>query len=143
MREDDRIELIEGEMIELAPIVSRHPAKVNRLARLLSLQIGEHAIVLVQNPIALPPHNEPQPDIALLTPRAMTFQPSFRFLWRHIPFALTLEYLPVTSKKATLLSSGFILRHSTGNTFRWRHRAFSHGSYNLGLCFVGSHFTRR
>lgn len=45
LREDDRIKLIEGEMIELAPIGSRHPAKVNRLARLLSLQIGEHAII--------------------------------------------------------------------------------------------------
>ena len=67
--EDDRIELVEGEMIEMAPIGSRHLAKVNRLARLFSAAVGEHAIVSVQNPIALPPHNEPQPDIALLKPR--------------------------------------------------------------------------
>ena len=67
--EGDRIELVEGEMIEMAPIGSRHLAKVNRLARLLSVAVGEHAIVSVQNPIALPPHNEPQPDIALLKPR--------------------------------------------------------------------------
>ena len=67
--EDDRIELVEGEMIEMAPIGSRHLAKVNRLARLLSIAAGELAIVSVQNPIALPPHNEPQPDIALLKPR--------------------------------------------------------------------------
>ena len=68
--EDDRIELVEGEMIEMAPIGSRHLAKVNRLARLLSIAVGEHAIVSVQNPIALPPHNELQPDIAVLKPRA-------------------------------------------------------------------------
>ncbi len=74
LREDDRIELIEGEMIEMAPIGSRHLAKVNRLARLLSRQIGELAIVSVQNPIALPPHNEPQPDIALLKPRADDYE---------------------------------------------------------------------
>lgn len=70
LKEDDRIELIEGEMIEMAPIGSRHVAKVNWLAHLFSQCVGDHAIVSVQNPIALPPHNEPQPDIALLKPRA-------------------------------------------------------------------------
>ena len=72
--EDDRIELVEGEMIEMAPIGSRHLAKVNRLARLLSVAVGDLAIVSVQNPIALPPHNEPQPDIALLKPRADDYE---------------------------------------------------------------------
>ena len=70
LKEDDRIELIEGEMIEMAPIGSRHMAKVNWLARLLSLCVGDQAILSVQNPIALPPHNEPQPDFTLLKPRA-------------------------------------------------------------------------
>jgi Uma2 family endonuclease len=74
LKEDDRIELIEGEMIEMAPIGSRHVAKVNRLARLLSQCVGDQAIVSVQNPIALPPHNEPQPDIALLKPRADDYE---------------------------------------------------------------------
>ena len=70
LKVDDRIELIEGELIEMAPIGSRHVAKVNWLARLLSQCVGDQAIVSVQNPIALPPHNEPQPDLALLKPRA-------------------------------------------------------------------------
>ena len=69
LKEDDRIELIEGELIEMAPIGSRHVAKVNWLARLLSQCVGDQAIVSVQNPIALPPHNEPQPDLTLLKPR--------------------------------------------------------------------------
>ena len=74
LKEDDRIELIEGEMIEMAPIRSRHLAKVTRLARLLSQCVGNQAIISVQNPIALPPHNEPQPDLALLTPRADDYE---------------------------------------------------------------------
>jgi Uma2 family endonuclease len=68
--EDDRVELIEGELIEMAAIGSRHMAKVNRLARLLIRAVGDQAIVSVQNPISLPPHNEPEPDIVLLRPRS-------------------------------------------------------------------------
>ena len=74
LKEDDRIELIEGELIEMAPIGSRHLAKVNRLARLLAQCVGDQAIISVQNPIALPPHNEPQPDLALLKPRADDYE---------------------------------------------------------------------
>ncbi len=74
LKEDDRIELIDGEMIKMAPIGSRHLAKVNRLARLLSQSAGNQVIVSVQNPIALPPNNEPQPDIALLKPRTDDYE---------------------------------------------------------------------
>jgi Uma2 family endonuclease len=68
--EDDRVELIDGELIEMAAIGSKHMARVNRLSRLLTRAVGDRAIVSVQNPISLPPHNEPQPDIALLRPRS-------------------------------------------------------------------------
>lgn len=69
LREDDRIELIQGELIETAPIGSRHMATVNRLTHALIAAAGSNAIVSTQNPIALPPDSEPQPDIALLKPR--------------------------------------------------------------------------
>lgn len=50
-----------------------HPGKVAwpgaRLNRLFSARVGERAIVRVQNPIVLGPHSEPQPDLALLSPR--------------------------------------------------------------------------
>ncbi len=72
--EDDRVELIDGEMLEMAPIGARHLAKVNRLSRMLSLALGQEAIVSTQNPIALPPQTEPQPDIALLKPRADDYE---------------------------------------------------------------------
>ena len=68
-QEDDRIELLEGEVVEMTPIGSRHSGCVNRLTRLLSERSSGRALVSVQNPIRLAEHSEPQPDVALLTPR--------------------------------------------------------------------------
>ncbi|HEV8307459.1 MAG TPA: Uma2 family endonuclease [Methylomirabilota bacterium] len=70
LREEDRVELIDGEIVQMTPIGSRHAACVNRLNRLLVAPAGERAIVAVQNPIAVPPDSEPQPDLALLRPRS-------------------------------------------------------------------------
>ncbi len=64
--EDDRVELIEGEILEMSPLGSRHVAAVNRIARLL--RFGDRAIIRVQNPIRIDPRSEPQPDLALLKP---------------------------------------------------------------------------
>lgn len=70
LSEDDRVELIAGEIVKIAPIGSRHAACVNRLNRLLSQRVGEHGLVSIQNPIHLSEHSEPQPDVVLLRPRA-------------------------------------------------------------------------
>ncbi|RME47171.1 MAG: Uma2 family endonuclease [Chloroflexi bacterium] len=67
--EDDRVELIEGEIVEMAPIGSRHAACVDRLNRLFSNRIGERAIARVQSPVRLSEFSEPEPDLALLRPR--------------------------------------------------------------------------
>jgi len=67
--EDDRVELIEGEIIDMPPIGSPHGGSVNRIAQKLTLAVGDRAIVAVQNPIRLDDFSEPQPDIALLKPR--------------------------------------------------------------------------
>jgi Uma2 family endonuclease len=67
---DARVELIEGEVIEMSPIGNRHAGCVNRLGMLLSRQVSDFAIVAVQNPVRLNDFSEPQPDIALLKPRA-------------------------------------------------------------------------
>jgi Uma2 family endonuclease len=67
--EDDRVELIEGEIIEMTPIGSRHAGTVKRLIRLLSQAVEDRAIVAAQDPLRLSPRSEPQPDIALLRPR--------------------------------------------------------------------------
>ncbi len=64
-----RVELIEGEIIDMAPIGSRHAGPVNRLNQILQRAAGDHAIVSIQLPVRLDETSEPQPDIALLHPR--------------------------------------------------------------------------
>ncbi len=66
LTEDARVELIEGEIIEMAPIGSPHGGKVNRLIHIFSRHLGDRVMTAAQNPIILGNHSEPQPDIALL-----------------------------------------------------------------------------
>lgn len=66
LHEDDRVELIEGELIEMAPIVSFHAGLGSKLADRLIRQTMDRAIPWVQNPIHLSRYSEPQPDFALL-----------------------------------------------------------------------------
>ncbi len=70
----DRIELIEGEMFEMAPIGHAHAYRVNQVGSLLGRAVGDQAIVWNQNPIALPPNNELQPDLVLLEPKREKFK---------------------------------------------------------------------
>jgi len=67
--EDDRLELIEGEVVEMSPIGSRHAACVKRLNRLLSRLVADRLLIGVQDPIRLGRYSEPQPDLTLLQPR--------------------------------------------------------------------------
>lgn len=69
LTEDDRVELIEGEIVQRTPVGSRHAACVARLTRVLAGTIGDRAIVWVQNPIRLSDLSEPEPDLALLRAR--------------------------------------------------------------------------
>ena len=69
LHEDDRVELIEGEIVEMAAIGTRHFTCVNGLTRLLVRKVGDEAIVSVQNPVRLNEHTEPQPDLAVIRPR--------------------------------------------------------------------------
>jgi Uma2 family endonuclease len=67
---DARVELIEGEIVDMAPIGSRHGSAVKRLNQLLTEAVGASAIVAVQDPVRLGDRSEPQPDLMLLAPRA-------------------------------------------------------------------------
>ena len=67
---DHRVELIEGEVIEMSPIGKHHAGCVKRLNKLLNRSVNELAIVSVQDPISIDDFSEPQPDLALLKPRA-------------------------------------------------------------------------
>src|SRR5437667_12435873 len=71
LSEDEPVELIAGEIVVREPIGSRHAGTVNRLNRLWTSRLGERAVVQIQNPIELPEEDsEPQPEVALLRPRA-------------------------------------------------------------------------
>lgn len=70
LMDDERVELIEGELIDMLPIGALHSGIVNRLTRRLVLAAGDQAIVSVQNGLRLGDLNLPQPDLALLRPQA-------------------------------------------------------------------------
>jgi Uma2 family endonuclease len=67
---DARVELIEGEVIDMAPIGPRHASVVARLAQQCARIVGTRAIVWIQSPLRLDESNEPQPDLMLLEHRA-------------------------------------------------------------------------
>jgi Uma2 family endonuclease len=66
---DDRTELIDGEIIDMPPIGSRHADVVTMLGQRLVYAVGDVAQVRVQAPVRLLPRSEPQPDIAVVTAR--------------------------------------------------------------------------
>ncbi|MEW6126178.1 MAG: Uma2 family endonuclease [Acidobacteriota bacterium] len=70
LKEDDRVELIEGEIVEMSPIGTAHSSCVKRLNALLAQRIAQHAILSVQDPVQASGFSQPQPDIALLKYRA-------------------------------------------------------------------------
>ena len=67
--QQDRIELIEGELIDMAPIGQGHAAVVGGLAHALFMACGNRAIVWPQNPVQIDRSSAPQPDLAVLRPR--------------------------------------------------------------------------
>ena len=72
--EDDRIELIRGEIVEMSPIGRRHRAFAGNLNQLLAERLAGRAIVWMQNPVALTEDTEPQPDIAVLRRRPLSYK---------------------------------------------------------------------
>jgi Uma2 family endonuclease len=65
---DQRLELINGEIVEMSPIGIRHAAAVDRLLELFS-SVNRQCIVRSQNPVQLGDASLPQPDVALLRRR--------------------------------------------------------------------------
>ena len=69
LHDDERVELIEGDIVEMTPIGSRHAMCVIRLTRLLVPLVGDRALVSPQNPVRLGERLEPQPDMAVIRVR--------------------------------------------------------------------------
>ena len=67
---DARVELIEGEVIDMAPIGSRHAGVVRHMASAFERALGGAAVVSAQSPAVLGSRSQPEPDSALLRPRA-------------------------------------------------------------------------
>jgi Uma2 family endonuclease len=67
--EDDRVELVHGQVVQMTPIGPGHAGCVGALDRLLTQRVGDAALVWVQNPLLLGRHDEPQPDLLLLQTR--------------------------------------------------------------------------
>ncbi|MGO9234762.1 MAG: Uma2 family endonuclease [Methylocella sp.] len=69
-----RVELIDGEIIDLNSIGSPRAAITTRLTRQFIRAVGDLAIISVQNPLRLDSYNEPEPDLLVLRPRADDYQ---------------------------------------------------------------------
>jgi len=67
--EDQRFELIRGEIFEMPTAKPPHSGRVNRLNHLFLSRLGESVIVSVQNPSSIDDYSEPVPDVSLLKPR--------------------------------------------------------------------------
>ena len=67
LAEDERVELLDGEIVQMSPIGPRHAWCTKRLNRIFA-PLSQRAIVSVQDPIHLDEGSEPEPDLALLRP---------------------------------------------------------------------------
>jgi Uma2 family endonuclease len=73
LRAEERVELIEGEIVQMAPIGPRHIGCVINATRLFITRLGDRAVVSPQNPVVILPRSEPQPDLLILRPRPVSY----------------------------------------------------------------------
>ena len=71
---DDRVELLDGEIIEMPPIGPDHAATVDGFNERFVSRFADVAQVRVQNPIRLDKFGEPQPDVVLVRRRADSYR---------------------------------------------------------------------
>jgi Uma2 family endonuclease len=70
---DERVELIDGEIVEMSPIGPRHAGCVINATRLFMTTLGDRIVLSPQNPVIIRPRSEPQPDLLLLRPRTISY----------------------------------------------------------------------
>src|SRR3954447_25409712 len=68
--EDDRVELLNGEIVIMSPIGYRHAKCVTWLTNFFARRSAGRFDVSPQNPFNLDKHSQPQPDLCLLDPKA-------------------------------------------------------------------------
>lgn len=74
LSEDDRVELLDGEIVEMTPIGRRHAACVSALLRIFPSGVGDRGSVWAQSSIVLSLFSEPEPDVAVLRARAVSYR---------------------------------------------------------------------
>ncbi|MCB0637500.1 MAG: Uma2 family endonuclease [Lewinella sp.] len=70
LREEDRVELLSGEIVKMSPIKSAHAHAVDRLAEWLTFFFERKQLVRIQNPVSISNVSEPEPDIAVVKRKA-------------------------------------------------------------------------
>ena len=73
LSEQDKVELIRGEIIRMSPINSLHAARVKNLAKLLIRALSEELTIGIQDPVSLSQHSEPEPDLSICKFRADSY----------------------------------------------------------------------
>jgi len=68
--EDEHVELVDGVLVEMSPQGLAHSATVRRLAKRLRGAFGDRAEIFEEKTLAASPHDLPQPDVAVVRPRA-------------------------------------------------------------------------
>ncbi|RUR86076.1 hypothetical protein PCC6912_09010 [Chlorogloeopsis fritschii PCC 6912] len=63
---EDKVELLEGQILEMSPQQPPHAATTQRTWKYLSRLLANRADIRVQLPVTLPPNSEPEPDIAVV-----------------------------------------------------------------------------
>ena len=66
LRPEERVELLNGRIVEMPPIGPRHNYAVGALHAKLTIMLGDHAVCFCQGPVRLDNFSEPQPDIAVV-----------------------------------------------------------------------------
>ncbi|MCI0640738.1 MAG: Uma2 family endonuclease [Gemmataceae bacterium] len=74
IKPDARVELLDGQIIDMMPIGPFHGGTVNTLIQLFSELAKKRYLVSAQNPVRLNDHSEPEPDLMLLKPKADNYK---------------------------------------------------------------------
>jgi Uma2 family endonuclease len=65
---DERVELIRGVLVKMAPQKAPHASTVEKLTKILSKRLPDRFVVRIQLPLALSDDTEPEPDVAVAAP---------------------------------------------------------------------------
>lgn len=70
----ERVELVEGQIIQMAAKGTAHSAAVSRIEKLLRSRLGDQALLRFQDPIRLNDYSEPEPDVAVVHPNPIFYE---------------------------------------------------------------------